>query len=58
MSDNPFSCLINRSWKPTLTITGTSGFPEAEGSGNVNLPSIELRFSLRVPPTLDSHKAV
>ena len=48
---------MNRTWKPTLTITGQSGFPQAEGSGNVNLPSIEIRFSLRLPPTLNGKEA-
>lgn len=49
---------MNRTWKPTLTITGQTGFPQAEGSGNVNLPSIEIRFSVRLPPTLSGKKAV
>lgn len=48
---------MNRTWKPTLTITGQTGFPLAEGSGNVNLPSIEIRFSVRLPPTLNGKKA-
>lgn len=57
ISNNPFVSLLNRTWRPTLTITGQTGFPEAEGSGNVNLPTVSVRFSIRMPPTLDGNKA-
>jgi len=57
ISDDPLTCLLNRGWKPTLTVTGQSGFPEAEGAGNVLNPSIEIRFSLRLPPNMDGPKA-
>jgi hypothetical protein len=51
-------CLLNRGWGPTLTVVGQNEFPLALGSGNVMLPALELKFSLRLPPTLDSKKAV
>jgi hypothetical protein len=57
VSNNPLTCLLNRAWMPTLTITGQTGFPEAVGSGNVNLPEIQIRVSIRTPPTLDGNKA-
>lgn len=57
LSDDPLTCLLNRGWKPTLTVTGQTGFPIAKGAGNVMNPSIEIRFSLRLPPNLEGKKA-
>ena len=58
MSDSPLECILNRSWRPTLTVTGITGFPSAENAGNVLVPFCEARFSLRMPPTLDGERAV
>lgn len=57
MSKNPLTCLLNRAWEPTLTVTGQTGFPEAEGSGNVTHPEIQIRISIRLPPTLNGTEA-
>lgn len=57
MSSNTLTSLLNRSWRPTLTVTGQSDFPKAEGSGNVLHPKIQIRFSIRLPPTLDGNMA-
>jgi len=39
-----------------LAITGVTGLPPAETSGNVMLPECTVRISLRCPPTLNTHK--
>jgi acetylornithine deacetylase/succinyl-diaminopimelate desuccinylase-like protein len=49
--------LLNRTWRPTLTITGCNGLPAIENAGNVALPEISVRLSLRLPPTCDPQKA-
>jgi acetylornithine deacetylase/succinyl-diaminopimelate desuccinylase-like protein len=49
--------LLNRSWRSRLSIVGLSGFPEARGAGNVTLPRLEAKLSLRLPPTLDCRQA-
>ena len=46
-------CTLRRTWMPTLTITGQNGLPEVSKAGNVMLPEMEIRFSLRMPPTLN-----
>jgi hypothetical protein len=29
ISSNPLTCLIQRNWHPSVTVTGQTGFPEA-----------------------------
>ncbi|MDR0827096.1 MAG: M20/M25/M40 family metallo-hydrolase [Desulfovibrio sp.] len=49
--------LLNRTWRPQLSVTGVSGLPEAARAGSVTLPYVEAKISIRTPPTLDGHKA-
>ena len=46
--------LINNTWRATLSVTGADGFPPSGTAGNVLLPIITLKLSLRLPPTVDS----
>ena len=57
VSDSPAELLLNSTWKPTLTITGAAGLPALQNAGNVLLPRVALKLSLRLPPTLDAVKA-
>lgn len=43
--------LLNRTWRPSLSVTGANGFPSTKDAGNVLRPSTSLKLSLRVPPT-------
>jgi acetylornithine deacetylase/succinyl-diaminopimelate desuccinylase-like protein len=54
LSDDPTELLINSTWKPTLTITGAEGLPPIGNAGNVLLPRVAMKLSLRLPPTLDA----
>jgi acetylornithine deacetylase/succinyl-diaminopimelate desuccinylase-like protein len=49
--------LINNTWRPTLAVTGADGFPPTHAAGNVLLPEIALKISLRLPPTVDADTA-
>jgi len=49
--------IINRTWKPALSITGIDGVPSVENGGNVTLPAISIKLSMRLPPTCDAEKA-
>jgi acetylornithine deacetylase/succinyl-diaminopimelate desuccinylase-like protein len=49
--------LINNTWQPTLSITGADGLPPTRNAGNVLLPEIALKISLRLPPTVDPVRA-
>lgn len=45
--------LLNRTWRPSLSVTGADGLPSTADAGNVLRPSTALKLSLRVPPTAD-----
>jgi len=49
--------VLNRTWRPTLSITGADGLPALGNAGNVLRPHTALRLSLRVPPSVDCSKA-
>ncbi len=49
--------LLRRTWKPALSVTGCEGIPAIENAGNVTLPSISVKLSMRLPPTTDPVKA-
>jgi acetylornithine deacetylase/succinyl-diaminopimelate desuccinylase-like protein len=57
MSNDPVQLLINNTWRPTLTVTGADGLPPLHAAGNVLLPQISLKISLRLPPTVDADAA-
>jgi acetylornithine deacetylase/succinyl-diaminopimelate desuccinylase-like protein len=48
---------LNRTWRPTLSITGMDGIPATRDAGNVLRPPRVAGVSLRVPPTLDADRA-
>ena len=45
--------ILNRTWRPTMAVTGQGGLPPLEIAGNVLLPQVTLNLSLRLPPTVD-----
>jgi acetylornithine deacetylase/succinyl-diaminopimelate desuccinylase-like protein len=57
ISTDSAELLINNTWRPTLAVTGADGFPPTRTAGNVLLPEITLKISLRLPPTVDSDRA-
>ena len=48
--------LRNRSWSAALSLTGIDGVPEIKTAGNVTLPTIRCKLSLRIPPTASTKK--
>jgi acetylornithine deacetylase/succinyl-diaminopimelate desuccinylase-like protein len=57
VSNDPVELLINSTWKATLAVTGADGMPPTVSAGNVLLPSITLKLSLRLPPTCEPTRA-
>ncbi|HEY6516134.1 MAG TPA: M20/M25/M40 family metallo-hydrolase [Steroidobacteraceae bacterium] len=57
VSNDPVELLINSTWKGTLAVTGADGMPPTASAGNVLLPAITLKLSLRLPPTCDPARA-
>jgi len=49
--------ILNRTWKPTLSITGVDGIPPLSNAGNVLRPKTTFKLSVRIPPTCDAAKA-
>lgn len=58
VSNDPVELLINSTWKATLAVTGADGMPPTISAGNVLLPSLTLKLSLRLPPTCDPARAI
>lgn len=54
---DPTQALLNRTWKPTLSVTGADGFPELRNAGNVLRPYTAFKLSLRLPPLVDGNQA-
>jgi acetylornithine deacetylase/succinyl-diaminopimelate desuccinylase-like protein len=55
---DPVQALINRTWSPTLSVTGAEGFPAMQDAGNVLRPYTAFKLSLRLPPLVDAAAAV
>ncbi len=55
---DPLQALLNRTWKPTLSVTGAEGFPDFKNAGNVLRPFTAFKLSLRLPPLIDAATAV
>jgi acetylornithine deacetylase/succinyl-diaminopimelate desuccinylase-like protein len=49
--------LLNRTWRPALSIIGADGLPAIADAGNVLRPRTSLKLSLRLPPSLDGERA-
>ncbi len=49
--------VLNRTWRPTLSIVGMDGIPSTQNAGNVLRPRTVARLSVRVPPTLSATEA-
>lgn len=49
--------ILNRTWRPALSVTGAEGLPALESAGNVLRPYTAVKVSLRIPPTCDATAA-
>jgi acetylornithine deacetylase/succinyl-diaminopimelate desuccinylase-like protein len=55
--DDPVQLILNRTWRPTLAITGAEGWPTPQNAGNVLRPFTKLKLSIRIPPRVDPSRA-
>lgn len=53
-SNDPYELILNRTWRPALSITGMDGLPAMDNAGNVLRPMTAVKLSLRLPPTCDA----
>jgi len=49
--------VLNRTWRPALSVVGADGLPPIADAGNVLRPRTSLKLSLRIPPTVDGEAA-
>lgn len=54
LSTDPVELLLGSTWRGTLAVTGADGLPPVAQAGNVLLPRLALKISLRLPPTVDA----
>lgn len=57
MHDDLAELVLNRTWRPALSVTGVDGMPPLSSAGNVLRPFTAVKLSLRLPPTLDGKHA-
>ena len=57
VSNDPVELIINSTWRGTLAVTGADGLPPVVSAGNVLLPELAFKLSLRLPPTSDAARA-
>jgi acetylornithine deacetylase/succinyl-diaminopimelate desuccinylase-like protein len=57
ISNDPVELIINSTWRATLAVTGADGLPPVGSAGNVLLPELSFKLSLRLPPTTDPARA-
>jgi acetylornithine deacetylase/succinyl-diaminopimelate desuccinylase-like protein len=57
ISNDPTELIINNSWRSSLAVTGADGLPPVGSAGNVLLPQLAVKLSVRLPPTCDAARA-
>ena len=57
MGDDRTQLVLNRTWRPTVSVTGVDGMPSLENAGNVLRPQTTFKLSVRIPPRVDPQRA-
>lgn len=57
LSKNEQELILNRTWRPALSITGASGLPSIADAGNVLRPKTAFKLSMRLPPMVSPQNA-
>jgi acetylornithine deacetylase/succinyl-diaminopimelate desuccinylase-like protein len=57
MAEDLTELVLNRTWRPALSVTGADGIPPLASAGNVLRPHTSVKLSLRLPPTVDGKPA-
>jgi len=50
--------LLNKTWRPTLSVVGAAGMPSVQTAGNVLRTETVLKLSVRLPPLVDPPAAI
>jgi len=57
LATDPVELVLNRTWRPSLAVTGIDGMPAIVDAGNVLRPFTAAKLSMRLPPTADPEAA-
>ena len=57
-TEDPIEGTLRRTWKPSLSFVGMDGLPAVKDGGNVLRPYTTIKLSFRLPPNIDSQKAM
>jgi len=57
MDEDLGELVLNRTWRPYLSVTGAEGLPAIQNAGNVLRPMTALKLSLRIPPGVEPKHA-
>jgi acetylornithine deacetylase/succinyl-diaminopimelate desuccinylase-like protein len=57
MSEDLAELVLNRTWRPALSVIGLDGAPKPGDAGNVLRPFTSAQLSMRLPPTADGQTA-
>lgn len=57
VSSDPVELILNRSWRPALSVIGADGLPPIQSAGNVLRPMTSVKLSMRLPPTCEAGAA-
>lgn len=58
VSKNDAELILNRTWRPALSVIGIEGLPHLAQAGNVTVPNLAVKLSMRIPPGCHSEKAL
>src|SRR5690348_12146489 len=56
-NDDLVELVLNRTWRPALSVVGLEGAPAPSNAGNVLRPFTAAKLSMRLPPTLNANEA-
>ncbi|MCE9669034.1 M20 family metallopeptidase [Myxococcus stipitatus] len=57
VGDDGVELVLNRTWRPALSVTAVEGMPSLQAAGNVLRPYTTVKLSMRIPPRLDAKVA-
>jgi acetylornithine deacetylase/succinyl-diaminopimelate desuccinylase-like protein len=57
VTDDLAELVLNRTWRPTVSVIGVDGVPPMGSAGNVLRPFTSAKLSIRLPPTCDAKAA-
>lgn len=58
VSKDDVELILNRTWRPALSVIGMEGLPNLAQAGSVTIPNLAVELSMRIPPGADPDRAL